>query len=445
MKGNLFTSPFPLRSFPFVFLLFTFYFSLIIFSGCDKTTTTPPFPPATPDSIALVKETFVDPQECGACHPNHLAEWEQSMHHYAITDPVFRKLIEISRQRTSEPVDEFCIKCHTPLGPMLGETAHGFDFDSFSALPQNGIFCDACHLVNSKSIKSGQGLTLKNYRFDKVRRSTISDPQKNGFHESAFDNEFNFSRICRSCHNIEAPSGTFFLEETNIEWDESPYLGMGVECQDCHMPVYSGQAALGGPQRDDLNRHTFVGVDFPLVDFPGKTETIERVRALLENSVTLTVTAPENVSPDAPIAIDVKIKNDRTGHNIPSGSTFERQMWIELALINLDSGDTLFASGLLDSRGDLRNHHSEDVANGIVPEDTSLVLFRGIPLDGGGNELMFFWEAKSVGKIPSPRLNRKQCDIRSPRRINRQCWKRGCGCAFVRFHPIFCGKSAKKA
>ena len=48
------------------------------------------------------------------------------------------------------------------------------------------------------------------------------------------------------------------------------------------MPVSSGNAAEWRTARDDLNRHYFVGVDYPLVDFPGKDQTIALVDELLK-------------------------------------------------------------------------------------------------------------------------------------------------------------------
>ena len=370
----------------------------LVVASCDKTDKIVDPPPAAPDSLQLIKDTFAEPQVCAGCHPNHYNEWETSMHAYAVTDPVFQRLVEISQLRSNEPVDQFCIKCHSPVAVMLGETPAGFSFDNLSALTRKGITCDVCHTINSPVIESGLGLQKRHYFLDRTRRSTISDPQENAFHDSEFDPAYNFSDICSPCHNIQAPNGNFFLEETNREWDISPYLAMGLECQDCHMPVYSGNAAVGGPLRDDLNRHYFVGVDYPLVDFPGKDQTIALVDELLKNSVTLTVEAPSNVSPGEALPVSVRIKNDRTGHNIPSGSIFERQMWVELALVNLDSGDTLFASGLLDANNDLLDENSDFVQSNPTLMDTGLTLFRGIPQDENGNEVEFFWEASAVQK-----------------------------------------------
>ena len=59
------------------------------------------------------------------------------------------------------------------------------------------------------------------------------------------------------------------VENTYTEWLGSFYSGFGVECQDCHMPAYTGRAAEGGPIRPDVHRHRFVGVDYATIPFRG--------------------------------------------------------------------------------------------------------------------------------------------------------------------------------
>lgn len=366
---------------------------LLIFS-CSKDQTTEPPDTVAKDTLALLKEFIKSPQECAACHPNHYNEWQQSMHAYAVHDPVFIKLNRLGQQRSGNQLDQFCVKCHAPAGSALQETPPDFELANLSEIAARGVVCDVCHKVDFQNTFRGTGIT--HFTLDRVRRGPISDPVENSFHESQFSNAYNFSGFCAPCHDLESPDGTFLLETTNTEWDNSAFAGMGVECQDCHMPSYSGQAALGGPQRDNLHRHTFVGVDYPLVDFPGKAETIAAVRNLLENSVSMTVTSPANISPGSSFQIDIRLKNDRVGHDIPSGSTFERQMWIELLVGDSQNNQQIFATGLLDPNGDLLNHHSEYVQDNRLPADTSLVLFRGIPKDENGVEIPFFWEAASV-------------------------------------------------
>jgi nitrate/TMAO reductase-like tetraheme cytochrome c subunit len=341
------------------------------------------------DSLSILKNAFEEPEKCQVCHPNHYDEWQTSMHAYSFVDPIFFTLNEIGQQRSNNELDQFCVKCHSPIGSLLQEVPPGFNRNSLSSIARKGIQCDVCHLI--KSVTAGKG--IDEFRLDKVRVGPIHDPKQNSFHESAFDERFTTSKLCAGCHDVRTQNG-FQVEHTSKEWQDSPYSAMGLECQGCHMPVYSGEAAIGAPAREKLHRHTFVGVDIPLVDFPGKDKTIERVDFLLKNSVSMNVTSPLQISRGQEFNINVTINNDKTGHNIPSGTIFERQMWLEIILED-GSGSIQFSSGKLDSNGDLQNRHSDFVKSGSMPIDTSLVLFNGTPFTKG-EETLFFWESDFI-------------------------------------------------
>ena len=371
-----------------IYILLTL--ALLLTQSCESD---PIDPDPTPlDSVALLRQAVANSQECATCHPTHFDEWEVSMHAYALEDPIFQTLNNIGQQRSNNELDQFCIGCHAPVASLLGETPPGFSLENLSVKSANAIGCDVCHKMTDNP---GRGLGIRALTLDRVREGNISNPIANDFHDSRFGIRFSFSDICAPCHNIKSPEGPFNLEETNLEWDLSAYAGMGIECQDCHMPAYQGQAAVGGPTRT-VHRHKFIGVDYPLIDFPGKQETIAEVAELLENAINLRVTAPTSVQSGDEFTVSVTIQNAFTGHNVPSGSTFERQMWIELIATDRNSGTVLFSTGLLDDNGDLRDKHSEFVQNGTLAEDTTLVNYRGYALDENGEEIAFFWEASSV-------------------------------------------------
>lgn len=377
-----------LLSFNCSFILLIFLFCFFSLFSCEKVTVIQVTENHL-DSLSILKETFAEPEKCQACHPKHYEEWQTSMHAYAFVDPVFFALNEIGQQRSNNALDQFCVKCHSPIASLFQEVPPGFDRSLLSPIAKKGIQCDVCHLI--KSISRGEG--IGEFRIDQKRAGPIYDPQENEFHESAYDERFDKSIVCSSCHDVKAPNG-FQVEHTSTEWEQSPYAAMGLECQGCHMPTYSGNAAVGGPVRSKLHRHTFVGVDIPLVDFPGKEQTIAAVDELLKNSASMAVNAPTQVQPGEMITIEVSINNDKTGHNIPSGTIFERQMWIEVILQD-DSGTVYLESGKLDKNGDLLNHHSDFVKAGTMALDSNLVLFNGTPYSNG-KETLFFWEADSI-------------------------------------------------
>lgn len=388
----------------------------VLMAGCEPNEkSSGPTPPSTSqDTLAVLAEILADPAECGVCHPTHYREWQESMHAYAIDDPVFQALHRVGQERSGGQLDQFCLKCHTPAGSLLGETPPDFEVAQLSPLAAAGVSCDVCHSMDTRALNRGLGVT--EFRLDRVRRGPISDPVANPYHESEMDLAYAFSDICAPCHDLAAPDGSFLLETTNTEWDNSAFAAMGVECQSCHMPTYSGRAAEGGPVRDNLHRHTFIGVDYPLIPYPGRQATIDAVAELLRNSVTVTVVSPGSVRPGEALDIEVQIKNDRSGHNIPSGAIFERQMWIELVVRDTATDSVVFATGLLDGNGDLRNQKSLDVRDGRLPADTALVLYNGIPRDADGNELLFFWEAAFIENrtIPAFRTDISRFTVPAP-------------------------------
>lgn len=372
---------------------YTIHFFLIalpLFTACERNLSSNPSDGISPtDSLVLIQEAFDNPTECRSCHPNHYAEWQKSMHAYAFVDPIFFRLNEIGQQRSGNQLDQFCVKCHSPIASLLQEAPPGFDPNAISALAQTGVQCDVCHAISE--FEPGRGIA--EFRLDGVKQGPIPDPQSNSFHKSEFDRRYLKSGICSGCHDVFAPNGVQ-VEFTSTEWENSPFSAMGLECQGCHMPTYTGEAAVGGPQRE-VHRHTFIGVDIPLVDFPGKSETIAMVDELLKGAVNMTVNAPDQIASETDMTVQVEINNDITGHNVPSGTTFERQMWLEVQVTNAATGAVIYESGHLDDNGDLLNHHSEAVKNGALPEDADLTLFHGIPYKNG-EETLFFWEADRI-------------------------------------------------
>ncbi len=382
-------------------------FTLIGLIGCKSPSpTVPPDEITPPDSLNTLQNIAKTPEDCQTCHPNHFAEWQASMHNYAFVDPIFFKLNALGQERSAGKLDQFCISCHSPFASALGEAPPDFQFQNLSSLARQGVGCDVCHMMKS----STRGRGIDEFHLDGARRGPLQNPQENAFHASVFDRNFLLSGVCSGCHDVLGPDG-FKLENTSSEWDASEYAIMAIECQDCHMPTYSGRAATDGPLRDNLHRHNFIGVDVPLVDFPGRAQTIEKVGALLKNAATLEVEAPGAIHRDEEFAIKATIINDFTGHNLPSGTIFERQMWLEVVLHDAASGDTLMASGTLDDNGDLRDHHSEFVTSRAAELDSSLTVFRGTAFRNG-QETLFFWEADSIADETIPAFQSRTAEYR---------------------------------
>jgi len=377
---------------------------LFAFQACSKEG--PVFPPLPPGPEPEFKVTdFTAPEQCASCHPNHYNEWRSSMHAYAFVDPVFFAMHDRGQKETGGALDQFCTKCHSPIASRSGETPPSFDRNALSPISQQGVSCDVCHTTTKvNKIGNADFAMLPG----NVKYGSLANPALNNFHRSEFNPLFDRSEFCGSCHEVINPSNVL-IEETYSEWTRAAAAGMSLDCQDCHMPTYAGEAAVGGPQRDKVHRHYFVGADVPLVNFPGADLQRQMSEDLLKSAATLDISHLPNAQPGDTLALQVRVENVRAGHGLPSGVTAERQMWIAVTARDV-SGRVLYQSGQLDANGDLMDHHS--VHN---PEaDRDLVVFRQILRDAGGEEVLFFWQAKRVQNNQIPLFSFHEARYRIP-------------------------------
>ncbi len=315
------------------------------------------------------------------------------MHAYAFKDPVFFAINDAEQAATGGALGQFCITCHSPIGQITGATEGAFDPGSLPAVLQAGVSCDVCHTMRpnlggsfARADESGARLLLQPGD-DKF--GPMDQVVDNTFHRSVQDHLYDQSEVCLPCHNLALRGAP--LETTFDEWVDSPFSVMGQECQDCHMPEYSGQAATGGPIRANLHRHFFTGVDVAMTPFPDRAGQKARVEALLRDSATLIVAAPASAAPGETLVVQANVFNDKTGHSLPSGTTFERQMWLEVVVTG-DAGDTVYVSGDLDANGDLRDRHSEIDPNG----DADLNVWTATIRDDAGDEEVTVFRATSI-------------------------------------------------
>jgi len=333
--------------------------------------------PATP---TLAARDFVRASLCGACHARHAQEWGESQHGRAISDPVFQALVAVRQADFDGAQDSFCMQCHTPIGTRGGEVTPGFTFAALSPIVREGVTCEVCHKATRVVRPFGSGLALD-------AAGPVRGPRGSATHGGEASAMFEGSELCAACHDVVELSG-LPLERPYAEWLESPAAAEGESCQDCHMPVYRGAIVEGGGPERDLHRHDWVGVDVPLgADVATRAAARARVAALLEGACALGLDAPTGVA-DGEIALTVTIENQVRGHALPTGSTFIRQVWLEVVATDAD-GVTLYTTGTLDDNGDLMDHWSELAPYG----DPDLVTFDSSFVDARGAPELFPWRA----------------------------------------------------
>jgi hypothetical protein len=367
---------------------------LLLGIGCSEKPAEPTSTQQTSNAEFKLSD-FSSASECMSCHPNQYNEWKGSMHAYAFVDPINTVWMNgLKASEGAETLGQFCVQCHSPIGMLAGETPIGFDKSNVDPLVNEGINCDACHLMEAPSGTTfDQDIT---YHYDVKsgkKYGSIMDPASNPFHSSEGKPFYSRSNACLPCHDLINLTG-LRAEITYTEWLESLYNMSSVECQDCHMETYQGEAAVGGPQRDNLHRHDFVGVDMALLDnFPNKPQQRQRIEQLLQNSVTMTVELPDSVQPNSTLHIKATVTNDKVGHDIPSSVTFVRQMWLEVTVTS--GADTLYKSGYFDAYGDLMDSHSVLNPNG----DPDLVIFQSALFKQGQGGNVFNADSIRIGSI----------------------------------------------
>jgi len=368
------------------------------------------------DHRKLSTDDWTDPEVCAQCHPRQYEGWQGSMHANAFKDPIFQALWALGEKATKGKVHNHCAGCHSPIGTATksikfnpDEGLHG----SFSApaIAEKGVSCDVCHTISGSNISDTKVLEHGNSSFEMdpgpVKRATLKDA-KSPFHETEYSEHHTSSQFCGNCHNIFHPDNNFPVERTYDEWKYSVYAQNDIQCMDCHMvPVETairvademkrpkdlknsqigGFAGLGGPYRDVVHDHGFVGGNAVVTEvISGKksgnsAEAIKRLQNVASINLTLT-TEKDNLH-----KLVVRVNNDRAGHHLPTSLTEVRQIWLEVIATN-DKGVELMRSGTKQ-----KDH--------ALPKGTTIFNAHAVDKDGKHTELP--WEISrftTVNTIP---------------------------------------------
>jgi hypothetical protein len=285
--------------------------------------------------------------ECG-CHAALIEQWAPSMHAQALTDPLYLTKLEEAEKATGGKLGAFCNKCHGPIATM----ARAFEAGPLEGVSAEGVTCSFCHQAVGLAGKPANTAHL--VETDGVRRAQLKDPQAP--HPAAYSEFHTSAEICGGCHNVDHPINGVHLEATYTEWLESPYAAEGIVCQDCHMSVEPGtigptrgQAAAGGPERDNIYKMTFVGGQVALG--PAEVAT-----ARLKSAATIALEIDDILAPGEETSLTVTITNSGAGHYLPTGLTEVRQMWLEVVAEGPDGepakvGERRFGTILRDDKG----------------------------------------------------------------------------------------------
>jgi hypothetical protein len=330
--------------------------------------------------------------QCGQCHQTIYQQWTQSMHAHALTSPT---VIAQTNQDVAGPwagtanpdPQKFCINCH---GPAIASQTTSPSMPPTVPQWKDGITCTTCHLFDGAPTK-GSGAFAGQYQGPgfqqgfvqgKTYLGELDSPVGNSVHQSnstGKDFNPNPNQLCANCHEVWIDYDHDGVVEKGLDlalqttWDEyKEYKSLGgrESCVSCHMPVVAGltrvaegaqipsQQYAQAPPRQ-VHDHSFVGVDFAL-DSPSQQQATESARtALLQKAATFFIDRQSvGFDGNGGLGFDVFIANTGTGHDLPSGFAFARQMWIEITVTD-GGGNTLFTSGVV-------SQPTDDLCDGFV-------------------------------------------------------------------------------
>ncbi len=262
-----------------------------------------------PSGNTLSKEKNYSPSSsCKACHDQIYWGWAASMHSKSISNSniLFQKVFEFALEETDGAIREKCLTCHAPIAVELNDLKVKRD------ISKEGVNCDYCHTLTQKMEEDV--LTL------------LSSPGENKYgpyqdsetdaHKSEFSEVYTKSEFCFKCHATQKNPHGLEVCSTVPEWEGSMHAVKNKQCQDCHMPVVTGVAGTGGPEREEVHLHNFYG---------------GHDAAALNNAAKLELKIDEEESTKK---LTVAISNVGAGHNLPTSSSLRT---IALKLFAYDS------------------------------------------------------------------------------------------------------------
>ena len=258
---------------------------------------------------------------CGNCHPMIVSQWITNAHGLAVSNPRFFSLYngtDLSGTVTVGPgyVNDFpgtagnCANCHAP----------GMGVDGYLTTNMNeardvitaGIHCDYCHKVGGVYLNPATRSVYRNVPGAQSTRLLRPPPGDNIFfgpYDDIHDPDTYLpaeaeSRFCAPCHQFSFWGTPIY--ESYEEWLASPYAGMGITCQACHMPP-NGDTYFALPEVG--------GLEHPPDRIPSHLDLGATSVELLQNTVTMTLSAQQVAGE---VWVTVKITNTSAGHHVPT-------------------------------------------------------------------------------------------------------------------------------
>jgi hypothetical protein len=143
--------------------------------------------------------------------------------------------------------------------------------------------------------------------------------------------------------------------------------------------VVKGQRAKDGADRE-IHSHFFVGGNANADHLAGGTMHAKMAEARLKSAARIELKTPATATAGQNLPLEVAVHNVAAGHNLPTGVTELRQMWVDLRILDA-SGNTVFRTGQLDE-------------SGLLPGDA--IWFGAVAVDRFGKVTVKPWEMERL-------------------------------------------------
>ncbi|MFQ5652072.1 MAG: multiheme c-type cytochrome [bacterium] len=331
----------------------------------------------------LSQNMFEESEFCETCHSDIYEQWQQSVMSYSWEDPIYQAILKRASVATQGAVDNFCIGCHSPIGLTTGIATAGGEM-----IPDaQNVDCESCHNISGATGSGNGAFILTPQKFGEPLKFGPRKDSVSPHHDTAYLELYTKSEYCATCHNVTHPFNKVAVERTYEEWRDSPYNGMGIQCQDCHMTPgpgvteNPGKAAPDGKERQQIYSHFFTGANVTLHEHFDESEMAERARQMLKSSATIEfVDTPATIPAGWPITVGVKVTNVGAGHKLPTGFPEGREVWIDFRVKDAQ-GKEIYRLGAI------RDGHTEEGTKN----------FKVIIADSDGNVVdINVWEAARI-------------------------------------------------
>lgn len=272
--------------------------ALVLFTGCA-----PLEAPAPPEAAPGVTAS-----RCGACHSEQHEAWSSSRHGNSGSSPIFAAMLPVVAERCGTWARDRCVACHQP-----GHTTDAV------------VTCISCHAATGN--RGGDGSVILQEGLIVGSPGAATD----GPHAVRESELLAAPDLCGSCHELTGPG--LFVEPTHSEYRASWAAEDGVSCADCHMPDREpGPVAEGSTNVRPRRDHSFIGFDPPWgADADEAERAANATRSLLASALELELRLVGD-------ALEVRLTNRGAGHNVPTGASWMRDLWVDVEL-EADDGE----------------------------------------------------------------------------------------------------------